>query len=151
MSLRLTSPAVNVAIGLSILACTTGCVGESVALNPGELDALPCTDRVERVPVHELDELARGCDRSGMVMLYPDGFEEEVPGPGNNHGASGSGYLSEYMAMNFGGSGVFAAARECETGMVTMWGPDDVIDRVVEGFGEDPFGAGQCLDTLRID
>jgi len=145
-SRRLSRAVACVVMATLVASSVAGCHNRYVEFSAGEFDAPPCVDGLDEVAVETLDEIAKGCDRAGMVLVFPDGYKTDVSGAGNNDGSSDD--LREwYMVMNFGKPGVFAASRYCDTGVVTMWGPQGLIDRVTEGFGKDPIGDGSCEST----
>lgn len=121
---------VGVAVAAALLL--SGCSPGGIRLRSGS-DSLPAchSSQYGVVGVDEIAELPLDCDQGGITIRFPDGSEFEAPAVGSSVGQMGMPEDPQYILINLGMDGLFAA--RWVTGRLEMWGSPGALDLALEG------------------
>lgn len=124
-------------LALGLIVGATGC--QPTNRWPGVHDVEPCPTQTQPIDVRELADFVEEnkCDYEGLELEFPSGVVMAVE-PIFVASESGAVDQPNYYVRNAGSYGLVAAVRQ--RGEESEWfGPPDLIDKVRNQFGGDPF------------
>src|SRR5690606_22058293 len=124
----MSSVGVAVAAALMLAGCSPG----GIRLRSGSDSLPPChSSQYGVVGVEEIVELPLECDQGGIIIRFPDGLELEAPAVGSSVGQMGMREDPQYILINLGMDGLFAA--RWVTRRLEMWGSPGALELALEG------------------